>query len=41
MITTSLSQGDRDADIFEVMLAGTLDDDIFHFWKDTGCAGIY
>jgi len=24
--------GDRDADIFEVVLAGTFDDDIFHFW---------
>jgi hypothetical protein len=29
-MTTSLSRGDRDADIFEVVLAGTFDDDIFH-----------
>src|SRR5208337_3572999 len=27
-----LVPGDRDADIFEVVLAGTFDDDIFHFW---------
>ena len=26
-----LVPGDRDADIFEVVLAGTFDDDIFHF----------
>ena len=26
-----LVAGDRDADIFEVVLAGTFDDDIFHF----------
>jgi hypothetical protein len=30
VMTTSLSRGDRDADIFEVVLAGTFDDDIFH-----------
>jgi hypothetical protein len=30
--------GDRDADIFEVVLAGTLDDDIFHFtWGTDWC----
>ena len=27
-----LVAGDRDADISEVVLAGTFDDDIFHFW---------
>ena len=27
-----LVPGDRDADIFEVVLAGTFDDDIFHAW---------
>ncbi len=27
-----LSPGDRDADIFEVVLACTFDDDIFHFY---------
>jgi hypothetical protein len=27
-----LVPGDRDADILEVVLAGTFDDDIFHFW---------
>ena len=26
-----LVPGDRDADIFEVVLAGTFDDDVFHF----------
>lgn len=26
---------DRDADIFEVVLAGTLDDDVFHFLAGT------
>jgi len=33
-----LVAGDRDADIFEVVLAGTFDDDIFHFtWGTDWC----
>lgn len=39
-MTASLSRGDLDADIFEVVLTGTLDDDILHFWGGTNLHGV-
>lgn len=36
ILSASWSRGDRDADILEVVLAGTLDDDILHSDGRTG-----
>ncbi len=36
LVRIAWSRGDRDADILEVVLAGTLDDDIFHSDGRTG-----